>query len=351
MMKQLSIKEFTVFKQAGFEFSPNLNILVGENGTGKSHILKLVYALIAENNSKTRKKSQGPISRASVGVPERNIDYVDKLVNVFRADSIESLIRIKKDLPFAGSVDLSFKDSRFDCSFTHRRSYEGVAIFTPDPPEEWESVTAVFIPTRELLTIYPNFASLYEARYLEFEETYYDTCLLLGEPLLKKPMIDLLEILESAMGGKTELDRGRFYFVTPEQGKIEMPMVAEGIRKLAMLAQLIAVGALKKKGYLFWDEPEANLNPRLIKIVASVIYQLSKMEIQIFIATHSLFLLRELEVLQGAEKKALPQRYFALKKSNDGVELEQGDTIEDINTLVLLDEELLQSDRYMALES
>ncbi|MFZ1389864.1 MAG: AAA family ATPase [Thiolinea sp.] len=349
MLKKLIIKKFTVFTQADFEFSPGLNILVGENGTGKSHVLKIIYALIAENNAQTRKQGIRPISKESVtGVM---VDYANKLVNVFRADSVKSLMRVDKSSSFTGGAYLSFKDSRFDCSFTHRRPYEGVTSFTPDPPGEWMPVTVAFIPTRELLTIYPGFASLYETRYLQFEETYYDTCLLLGEPLLKKPMADLLLILESAMNGKTELDRDRFYFVTTEQGKIEMHMVAEGIRKLAMLAQLIAVGALQKGGYLFWDEPEANLNPRLIKVVASVIHELSKMEIQIFIATHSLFLLRELEVLQGAEKKALPQRYFALKKSNGGVELEQGDSIEDINTLVVLDEELLQSDRYMALES
>ena len=151
------------------------------------------------------------------------------------------------------------------------------------------------------------------------------------------------------MGGKVLLERGRFYLVY-DFGKVEMPMVAEGIRKLAMLAQLIAVGALQKDGYLFWDEPESNLNPRMIKVVARVILQLAKAGTQVFIATHSLFLLRELEVLQAAEKKPVPQRYFALKQTAEGVEVEQGNTVEDLQTLVLLDEELQQSDRYMALE-
>ena len=41
---------------------------------------------------------------------------------------------------------------------------------------------------------------------------------------------------------------------------MEMPLVAEGWRKLAMLVRLIATGSLLDKGCLFWDEPESNLN-------------------------------------------------------------------------------------------
>ena len=348
MLERLRIENFTVFSKVSFEFAAGLNVIVGENGTGKSHVLKLAYAVIAENNAQVRKDRQNPASEANGGVLK--VDYVDKLMNVFRAESMASFVRAGKQPPFAGGASLSFADARFNCSFIHRKKFKEIATFEPLPPEQWEVTTAVFIPTRELLTIYPGFVSLYEGRYLPFEEAYRDTCLLLGEPLLKKPMTDLLVILEEAMGGKVLLERGRFYLVC-DFGKVEMPMVAEGIRKLAMLAQLIAVGALQKGSYLFWDEPEANLNPRLVKVVARVILQLAKTGIQIFVATHSLFLLREFEVLQTAEKKPVPQRYFALKQGADGVEVEQGNAIDDLKTLVLLDEELLQSDRYMALES
>ncbi len=347
MLKQLKIENFTVFTEADFEFSPGLNVIVGENGTGKSHVLKLAYSVIAENNAQVKKNSQSPVTEANEHALK--VDYVEKLLNVFRAESEESFTRARTKSPFATGASFSFANEKLDCFFIHKKKPQGLTVWQSRPPEQWDVAAVSFIPTRELLTIYPNFVSLYEGRYLEFEETYRDTCLLLGEPLLKKPMTDLLAILEEAMGGKVLLERGRFYLVS-DLGKVEMSMVAEGIRKLAMLAQLAAVGALQKGGYLFWDEPEANLNPRLIKVVAYVILQLAKAGIQVFIATHSLFLLRELEVLQAAEKKTVPQRYFALKQTADGVEVEQGNAIDDLQTLVLLDEELQQSDRYMALE-
>jgi ABC-type transport system involved in cytochrome c biogenesis ATPase subunit len=208
------------------------------------------------------------------------------------------------------------------------------------------------MPTRELLTLYPGFVSIYDNYYLEFDETYRDTCVLLGSPALKgkreAQAKAMLKPLEAAMGGEIVLDNGRFYLVTPDKGKIEMSMVAEGQRKLAMLAQLIATGILLDQGYLFWDEPEANLNPKLIKLIAKVILHLCNSGIQVFIASHSLFLLRELEILsEYQEFTKIKQRYFALRIEDDGVKVEQGDEVTDLQTLILLDEELSQSDRFM----
>jgi recombinational DNA repair ATPase RecF len=44
-LTRLTLANFTVFSDAAFEFAPGVNVFIGENGTGKSHVLKLVYAL------------------------------------------------------------------------------------------------------------------------------------------------------------------------------------------------------------------------------------------------------------------------------------------------------------------
>ena len=46
MLKTLELQNFTVFKEATLNFSPGLNVIIGENGTGKSHLLKLGYAMM-----------------------------------------------------------------------------------------------------------------------------------------------------------------------------------------------------------------------------------------------------------------------------------------------------------------
>lgn len=156
------------------------------------------------------------------------------------------------------------------------------------------------------------------------------------------------------MGGKVEVDAntGRFYLKIPGEGRMEMPLVAEGLRKLAMLARLISTGVLLEQGYLFWDEPETNLNPKLIKTLAECIFQLANGGIQVFVATHSLFLMREIQILQAStQRKKQAVRYFALNRCETGIELTQGDSILDVGDIAALDESLKQADRYLALDN
>lgn len=47
MLQSLRIRDFTVFKEADLTFAKGLNVIVGANGTGKTHLLKLPYAVMA----------------------------------------------------------------------------------------------------------------------------------------------------------------------------------------------------------------------------------------------------------------------------------------------------------------
>ena len=189
---------------------------------------------------------------------------------------------------------------------------------------------------------------------MEFDETYYDLCLALEAKPLRGPRFHnikpLLKPLENIIGGSVKVDNGRFYLAMPGKGNMEISLVAEGLRKIAMLAYLITNGSLKDKGALFWDEPETNLNSKLIKEVAKSLMALAQSEIQVFIATHSLFLLRELEILSVVSKGTIAQRYIVLSNNDEEIQVYQSDTVEEAEPIVSLDEALEQSDRYLGLE-
>lgn len=346
MLNKMTIKNLTTFAEVELIFSPGLNVIIGENGSGKSHLLKSAYALISASAEEGRK----PNATAPTKTALQKV-YADKLINVLRPETLGRLARRKQGRERC-ELALSFDNQDLDLALNFATTSKSEVVIG-DLNKDWQPKAPVFLPTRELLTLYPGFVSIYDNHYLEFDETYRDACLLLGAPALKGPRekkaASLLKPLEDAMGGKVVLDtNGRFYLQMPGQGKVEMPLVAEGLRKLAMLARLIGTGSLLDKGYLFWDEPESNLNPRLTKLVAQMILHLCANGIQVFIATHSLFLLRELEVLSEQKAfKAIPQRFFSLIAGENGAIVEQGDSLEDIQTLVLLDEELNQSERYM----
>lgn len=418
MIKDFRLKNFTLFREETLHLSPNLNVIIGENGCGKSHLLKALYSLVAVsaeqgrkaidisfetrmtsiNNQlqfikseefeklnfeppvpeemmvdgfleKTRnsfihffeKQREDLLKEIEVAINKPTKAFLEKscaekLNNVLRPEKLGNLAshHVIGDDGRRAELFISNDDERTDIGISFSPTSQS-EVKVESLPQGWIREKPIFFPTRELLTLYPGFVSTYDNHYLEFEETYRDTCLLLGLPALKGERElqakALLKPIEEAMGGEVILDsNGRFYL---QQGKkrIEMPLVAEGLRKFAMLARLIATGPLLDKGYLFWDEPEANLNPKLIKTLAKVILDLCKQGIQVFIATHSLFLLRELEILQkGDDFASLSTRYFGLNSMENGVKVDQGDEIYDLGQIVVLDESLQQSDRYLDME-
>ena len=47
MLRRLDLGNLTVFRTAEFRFCNGVNVIIGENGSGKSHLLKTAYALLA----------------------------------------------------------------------------------------------------------------------------------------------------------------------------------------------------------------------------------------------------------------------------------------------------------------
>ncbi len=346
MIKSANLQNFGPLPNGQYHFAAGLNVIVGENGLGKSQLLKLLYTVL-KVNAETKELTKTALGNA----------YADKLKGVFRPDELGRLVKRKQGREKC-EIRVQMDAPGRSCAFSFATQAKS-AVQVEQPPQQAPLQAPAYIPTRELVTLCGWFTDLYKNYHLPFDETWYDTVSLLGLPSVKGPreltVKGFLLPLEEAMGGRVAVDAatGRLYLNMPGEGKMEMPLVAEGLRKLAMLARLISSGALLDKGYLFWDEPESNLNPKLIKVVAACIMHLCKQGIQVFIATHSLFLMRELEMLtKEAAFRSIPQRYFALVAGTQekASSIEQGDDLYGLQTLVLLDEELIQSDRFMAQE-
>lgn len=348
MLKSLHLKNFTVFADATFDFGTHLNVIVGENGSGKSHVLKAAYAAIAVSAQRAAVAPNDSPTKAYLETALAN-----KLRNTFRPDELGRLTR-RRWGPSPCEMTYTFDQPTLDLSL-HFSTAAKTKVTIAKLPTAWVDKVPVFLPTRELLTIYPGFVSLYETRQTQFDETWRDTCVLLGNLLARGPrelaIKKLLAPLEVALGGVVELDQAGRFYLNLKTGRLEMHLVAEGLRKLAMIARLIATGTLLDKGYLFWDEPEANLNPKIIKAVAKTILHVAQSGIQVFIASHSLFLLRELYILQKQNYPKFDTRCFGLHTGDDGaVSVTQGRTMDDIGDITALDEELQQSERYLDTE-
>lgn len=326
MLKKLTLQQITTFEQAELNFAQGVNIIIGENSTGKSHLLKVAYSVASSWNQ--------------FGEEGWKESLINKLHGVF---GVEELLALRKqetalyaDKPsIALEVFVNHKEETQALHF-HLDKRDKILIENGVPHATILN-TPLFFPAKEVLSIYPNFIALYEKYALSFDETYYDLCKAIENPLLKQPNHNLIAAIEAILAGKIILKGSHFYLQT-EQGEISIFMVSEGWRKLGMLAYLIANDSLKEGTTLFWDEPETNLNPRLMKQLAEVLIELTQHKVQIIIASHHLFLMKYFDYL--LEKTDISSAFFSLTKTANGVVVEQGTRLNQLNTIVSLEEEL-----------
>ena len=352
MINKLAAKNFTVFRKADFAFAKGINVVIGSNGAGKSYVLKLAYVAARWSQEMAlREKKQIRPDKATL-----QKELGQKLVGVFRCEGVGRLTtrgrgvqRTEVDVTFHGQPKA---DVRFN--FSTKSTTDAVL---DKPPAEFFADEAVFFPTKEMLTMFPGFTALYRNYSLQVDETYNDLCLALEKPLPRGRKLTevkpLLENVEKILHGSVDVRDGKFY-LNQDRGDFEIPLVAEGFRKLGTVSYLLANGTLSRQSILFWDEPETNLNPYYMVKLAELLVAIARNGTQVFIATHSLFMMRELSLLLGRPNNKVVERCFfalALGDGDVGTKMTEGASAEDIEPIDALDAEVEQSQRYLDAQS
>ena len=300
MIEHLYLKNFTAFNDLSLDFSPRINVIIGENGTGKTHLLKAAYGLCP---SALLFKSKPVVS-----VDELGAALTAKLLRLFMPLD-NKLGKMHRQ----GATDQAYLSARFDQEqrifATFFNNSRTLAVHDRAHYGRYRD-EAVFIPTKEVLSFMKGFNSLYEKYGLSFDQTYQDLCLLLDLPEVRPE--NLHEKSKWAMEKIKKTCGGRFIFygggkVTFSTGDAEYSAnsIAEGFRKIGMLSRLLETGAIQPgvSGPLFWDEPEANLNPKLVKLLVQILLELSRNGQQIILATHDYVLLKWFDLLMEPGKE------------------------------------------------
>lgn len=316
-LTRLQLKNFTVFEELDFRPNPGLNILVGANGTGKTHLMKVAYAA------------------CDVSITEEDLD--DKIVSLFLPSGrrLGRLVRRRQGVENC-SIAVWNGRTRLQVRFTSRRS----DYIRSSSYEGWRSkkMPSAYIPVKEMLANAPGFVSLYDRREIHFEEIYRDILTRAYVPIERGPIprdrSQLLKILNKAMGG-TVTSKNEEFFLRSRAGNLEFTLLAEGLRKLGLLWLLIRNGTLLEGSVLFWDEPETNLNPTLYGPVVEILLALQRLGVQIFVATHDYSILKHVELGRSDDDDV---QFHALAHVEDGsgVELRSFDDMPSIDPNLIL---------------
>lgn len=289
-VKTLNLKNFMLFEETKIGWSENINIICGENSTGKTTLLKVMYSML-------KPISKGVLKSASKEIGEQR--FVEKLQGVFRPDEMKigRLVNRKSGSRTDFSVVLD-KGQKLSIGFGSRRENH-VDI---ESEGTISSFDVIYIPTKEMISTTEHFATLYEEYHIDFEEMYYDLAKLLDRPLSKtantEAQNEVLKNFEEIMKGQIVQKDKKYFLNVKGEGEFEMGLLSDGYRKLSMIVYLISSGSLNKDAVLFWDEPETNMNPKMVRPIVQALVALAKMGVQIFVTTHDYFVQQEFNMLK-----------------------------------------------------
>jgi len=340
-IKELSISNFVnldVIKE--LKFSPAINLFIGKNSTGKTSLLKLLYAVVKSLeeyikqkklynrpykdilNTKCQEVFQSTLSRMSAMVShgaakqltaQVDLGFVNDEEDVEVKEAIHFLI--DKDVRGIGEIEIS-------------------ELFLSEDQEQLEDFNAIFVPAKEILSIAEAVKKSFKEYVKGFDATYYDLADMVGPYIEFAGLTSefrkmVAHIQNHIIDGKIEYDdvAKEFMYIDNKGGRYEMTMTAEGIKQLGVIPMLIQRGLLHSGSILFLDEPDNNLNPVAIGQLVDVVTELAKAGVQVFISSHNYFIIKRLHI-NARKNKQMKFKAFSLIDDPHGekkVEIEEKD--------------------------
>ncbi|WP_321002364.1 AAA family ATPase [Eisenbergiella porci] len=298
MIKKVKINNLGIIDNFSFDGFQNVNLIIGENGTGKSFLLKALYT--AMKTVEDHKRGEDVRTTADI--------LSDRLRWCFQTDKLGDIVKKGSETPFL--FEMYWNDDKFSYGFT-----KDATIKVPNVINEIEPLksNSIFIPAKEVLSL---FGIILKSREIDkvfgFDDTYYDLVKALRIPPQRGKNYSVFAqsraSLKDIIDGKVEYDENsnKWYYKKGNQ-KFSIGATSEGVKKIAILDRLLANGYLTKSSVIFIDELESALHPTAISEFLDIIDTIAfEMGIQIFIASHSYFVIKKLYLNALKRKSSIP---------------------------------------------
>lgn len=301
-IKNISIENLTVFKNMESQFCDGVNVLIGENGTGKTHLLKLFNLF-------------GAVAGTPIDVNKWFSLFMPLFDGTFMPIEVTEMNPPKISINDVVVYDKSLAD-------TALKSWSGVTHIHP-----------VFIPAKEMLSM-SDITRIHEVYSHQMRIDITLTDIIRYANVMRPNKIPKLAkataaSLEDIIGGTVYINPNDKNFWMQKRNGEQIPFIleAEGFRKLGLLWQLLMNEGIHEETVLLWDEPEANLNPSIIPVVVEVLLKLSRFGLQVFVATHDYLFAKYFEVKAKENDKIM---FHSLYMTNEGVKCENCSSFRDL---------------------
>lgn len=301
-INRIKLEDFLVFKDSfSVDFCDGINVLIGANATGKSTLLKCIYAFCES-------------SRPDISFPQ-----ILRLGNPAGYICIES-----------GKHSVYCKESA------------GGIVTKSNTGWDELNIQSILVPTTEMLSHSKGLIAMSSKFNMPFDFTQLDILINAQKWETKKISErnqEILTMLGNAIEGKVLYENDTFYVEKSSGLKVEFSLEASGYKRLGLLWKLIRNGLLERDSILLWDEPENSLHPELLPLLVEVLYMLQEDGVQIFIATHSYTLAKYIDL---KKKNADDVLFISLYKEEEVIKASVANRYSglDINAIEKAGEEL-----------
>jgi len=321
-VNRVRLTNFLVFAGDTFEveFCEGINIFIGANATGKTTLLKSIYAACEFSNEVTHpnkaKKFQDYFSSSKNAIKEINQNQNDDF----------------------GVVQVFSGDNEF-----HYKAWDNGMM-----QGDWLKlgIKSILIPSKDMLSHSKGFIAMSSKYGVPFDSTLVD--ILVNSQLWETKEINtrnrkLLDEIGKVIDGTVIYEDDTFYVLKSNGLKVEFSLEAEGYKRFGLLWTLIRNGLLENGTILLWDEPEASINPELVPKIVHLLLELSRNGVQVFLATHDYNLMKYFSITKKEQDNIA---FYSLYKADVGIGCEREDdySLLEHNSIVDANIKLLEDD-------
>lgn len=286
----VSLNEYGMIPSFDCQSFSNINLVIGENGTGKTFLLKALYSATRAMEEYKRGDDIKTINEV-LAEKLRWTFQVDKLGDMVTRSSNESLFFEMK----LGTDQIGYQ---FSSSATSK-------VVTATAPSGKRETNSIFIPAKEVLSLYSIILKSREVdKSFGFDDTYYDLVKALRiSPKKGKnytAFSNSQKLLNSVIDGKVEYDErsGKWFYKNNRSQKFSIGATSEGVKKISIMDRLLSNGYLDNQSIIFIDEIESALHPTAICQFLDMVAKIATdMDLQFFISSHSYFVIKKLALI------------------------------------------------------
>jgi predicted ATPase len=294
MILKVDLKDFGPLTHIAWKDLGKINVVIGNNATGKTYLLKAMYVAIKS------------VEETGRGHNPKKIEDIlaDRLYWTFQTRKIGDLVR-----KGAGPAACSLRSSEGKLTFQFGPATEQKLIGAENTYPAREA-NSIFLPAKEVLSLFSIIKKSRDTdQVFGFDDTYLDLVRAIElEPTKGRNYEEFStarRTLADMLNGKVVFENGEWYY---KQGNVRFAIhsASEGIKKISILDRLLGNRYLSPDSIVFIDEPEAALHPEALSRFMEIIRALSESGIQFFVATHSYFVIKKLFLISKECKRSIP---------------------------------------------